>query len=72
MVCTLPMIVLCTGMFLRISWLDPMIFLKNVPVLPVAAFAAAVFAAVAAAYSVGCRNVCRMSLAEMLREDALD
>lgn len=28
MVCTLPMIVLCTGMFLRISWLDPMIFLK--------------------------------------------
>ena len=46
--------------------------LKNAPVLPIAAFAATVFAAVAAAYSVGCRNVCRMSLAEMLREDALD
>ena len=69
---TFPLIVICTGIFLRISWLDPMIFLKNAPVLPIAAFAATVFAAVAAAYSVGCRNVCRMSLAEMLREDALD
>lgn len=68
---TLPFTVIATGFMIKASSLDPMVFIKKAPVLPILAFILAVFGFVALAYYLGGRKVLRSSLADALRDDTL-
>lgn len=54
---------------IRISYLNPLEFLREAPVMPVLSFAAAVSALTALAYYLGGRKILRMDLAAALRDD---
>lgn len=60
------------GFMIRASYLDPAEFLAEAPVLPVLAFALAVFLLVGLAYWLGSRALLRTGLAEALRSETLD
>ena len=71
MLITLPAAVIAVGLMLRASYMEPGVFLAEVPVLPVLAFMAAVVCTVALAYWLGWRGIRRMDLAEVLRDDTM-
>ena len=63
--------VFAVGYMLRISYVDVGEFMAEAPVVPVGIFMAAVFGSVALAYYLAWRNVRKISLAEVLRDDTL-
>lgn len=63
--------IIFTGLMIKASYLDSMIFIKEMPVAQILSFVAAVFAIVAFAYYLGGRKVMRSSLMEALKDDTL-
>lgn len=68
---TLPLTVLVTGMMIKASYLDPMIFIRRMPLLPILLFVAGDFGFVALAYFLGWRKMAKMRLADVLRDDTM-
>ena len=63
----------CSGgnPFLKISYLDPMTFIREAPLMPIVAFILLIFGSVALAYFLGARKVMGSSLADSLRDDTM-
>ncbi len=57
--------------FLKISYLEPEVFLREAPILPILAFLLAIFGFVALAYYLGAKKVMESSLIDSLRDDTL-
>lgn len=60
-----------TIVMIKASYLEPIIFIREMPVIPVMSFIAAVFVVVAFAYYLGGRRVMKNSLADTLRDDTM-
>ena len=71
MLITLPVTVAAVAFFIKISYLEPMLFIRDAPFLPILAFILAIFGFVALAYVLGARKVLRSSLPEALRDDTV-
>lgn len=70
-VITLPITALMTCLMIRASYLDPMIFIRRMPVIPILLFVAALFGFVALAYYLGGRQMMKADLVSVLREDVM-
>lgn len=68
---TLPLTIIVTGLMIKIAYLEPMIFIREMPIIAIAAFILAVFAIVAFAYYLGGRKVLQNSLVDALRDDTM-
>lgn len=68
---TLPLTVLFVQFAVAASYLDPMVFWSEAPILPILAFAAAIALFVALAYYIGGKRLLQCDLNETLRNDAL-
>lgn len=68
---TLPLAVLAVGYMLKLSYLGVDEFLAEAPFPPILVFMLAIFGFVALAYYLGWRNMGRISLAEVLRDDTM-
>lgn len=68
---TLPFTVLFVQFAVTASYLDPMVFWKEAPIVPILVFAAAIVFFVALAYYIGGKRLLRCDLNETLRNDAL-
>ncbi len=68
---TLPLTVLFVQFSVTASYLDPMVFWSEAPVLPVLLFAAAIVLFVALAYYIGGKRLLQCDLNETLRNDTL-
>ncbi len=68
---TLPLTVLFVQFTVTASYLEPMVFWSEAPILPISVFAAAIVFFVALAYYIGGKRLLRCDLNETLRNDAL-
>ena len=68
---TLPVAVLAVWYMLKASYMEAGSFLAEAPFLPIAAFLLAIVGTVALAYYLGWRNVRKINLAEVLRDDTM-
>ena len=68
---TLPLTILFVQFAVTASYLDPMAFWSEAPILPVLIFAAAIILFVALAYYIGGKRLLQCDLNETLRNDAL-
>ena len=68
---TLPPAVLAAGYMLKLSYVEVGEFLAEAPLMPITAFMLAILGAVGLAYFLAWRNVRRISLAEVLRDDTM-
>lgn len=68
---TLPLAVIVVGLMLKMSYIGAGEFFAQAPFAPIAVFMAAIMGFVALAYYLGWRNVRRISLAEVLRDDTM-
>ena len=68
---TLPLTVLFVKFAVTASYLDPMVFWSEAPILPILIFAAAIVLFVALAYYIGGRRLLQCDLNETLQNDAL-
>ena len=68
---TLPMTALIVGWMIRMSYLNPMEFLQEAPIIPTLVFFIAVFICVGIAYYLGGRAVLKNDLAALLRDDTM-
>lgn len=67
----LPVTAAAVIFFLRTSYLEPSLFLKEMPFVPILLFILAIFAFVALAYYLGARQVLSGSLVDSLRDDTM-
>lgn len=65
----LPVTAVVIGMMIKASYLEPMVFIREMPVIPMLAFTLAVFGFVALAYYLGGRRVLGSSLVDALKDD---
>lgn len=63
--------VFLTGVMIKASYLEPLEFIKQAPVLTIGVFVLAVYGFVAFAYYLGGRQILKCSLADVLREDTM-
>lgn len=56
---------------IKISYMDPLEFIKSAPVFPILVFTLAVFGFTALAYYLGGRRILRTTLADALRDDTM-
>ncbi len=68
---TLPLTVLFVQFAVTASYLDPMVFWSEAPILPILIFAAAIVLFVALAYYIGGKRLLQCDLNETLRNDVL-
>ena len=68
---TLPLAVITVWYLLRSSYLEAEIFLAEAPLIPITVFMLAILGTVTLAYYLGWRNVRRINLAEVLRDDTM-
>ena len=68
---TLPITVAAVIMFIKASYLNPMIVIQEMPFIPILAFILLIFGFVGLAYYLGWRNVRKISLTEVLRDDTM-
>ena len=68
---TLPLTVLFVQFAVTASYLDPMVFWLEAPILPILIFAAAIALFVALAYYIGGKRLLQCDLNETLRNDTL-
>ncbi len=68
---TLPPAVLAAGYMLKLSYVEVGEFLAEAPLMPITAFMLAILGAVGLAYFLAWRNVRRIGLAEVLRDDTM-
>lgn len=70
-VLTIPFAVITVGCLLKTSYLEVGTFLSEAPLIPIAVFMLAIWGTVASAYYLGWRNVRKINLAEVLRDDTM-
>lgn len=68
---TLPLSVITVVLLLKSSYLELGIFLAEAPLIPIAVFMLAIVGIVTLAYYLGWRNVRKINLAEVLRDDTM-
>ena len=68
---SLPPVIILTGYMLKASYVEAGEFMAEAPVAPILLFMLAVLSSVALAYSLAWRNVRKISLAEVLRDDTM-
>lgn len=68
---TLPLTVAAVGFMITASYLDPMEFIEEVPVMTILVFYMAILGFVALAYYLGAKKVLGYSLAEALRDETM-
>ena len=68
---SIPIVVVAVGAMLRMSYMDAGEFLAEAPYIPILLFMLAIFGSVALAYFLAWRNVRKISLAEVLKDDAM-
>lgn len=68
---TLPVTAAVVAAFLKMSYLEPMLFIREAPFLPILVFMLAIFGFVALAYYLGAKKIMESSLAETLRDDTV-
>ncbi len=68
---TFPLAVITVGYFLKASYVEVGTFLAEAPLIPVVIFMLAIWGTVALAYYLGWRNIRRINLAEVLRDDTM-
>lgn len=68
---TLPVTAAVVSAFLKMSYLEPMLFIREAPFLPILVFMLAIFGFVALAYYLGAKKIMESSLAETLRDDTV-
>ncbi len=68
---TVPLAVLAVWYMLKASYLEARTFLAEAPFVPIIIFMLAILGTVALAYSLGWRNVRKINLAEVLRDDTM-
>lgn len=68
---TLPLTAAAVWLMIRASHLNPVVFIKEAPVVPVTAFILALFGFVGLAYYLGGRKMLRSDLTDALRDDTV-
>lgn len=68
---TLPLAVIAVGCMLKMSYVEVGTFLAEAPIIPIVIFMLAIWGTVAFAYWLGWRNICKINLAEVLRDDTM-
>lgn len=68
---SLPLVIIATGYMLKASYMGVGEFMAEAPVMPVLLFMLAILGFVALAYYLAWRNVRKISLAEVLRDDTM-
>ena len=68
---TLPLAAITVGYMLKISYVEAGTFLAEAPLLPIMIFMLAIWGIVALAYYLGWRNIRKINLAEVLRDDTM-
>ena len=68
---TLPLAVITVGYLLKISYIEVGTFLAEAPLIPIMIFMLAIWGIVAFAYYLGWRNIHKINLAEVLRDDTM-
>ena len=68
---TLPLAVVTVGYMLKISYVEVGTFLAEAPLIPIMIFMLAIWGIVAFAYYLGWRNIRKINLAEVLRDDTM-
>ena len=68
---TLPLSVITVVLLLKSSYLELGTFLAEAPLIPIAVFMLAIVGIVTLAYYLGWRNVRKINLAEVLRDDTM-
>lgn len=68
---TLPLAAAAVWYMLKMSYLEVEEFIAEAPLIPIAVFVLSILCAVALAYYSAWRNVCRISLAHILKDDTL-
>ncbi len=68
---TLPLAVVTVGYMLKISYVEVETFLAEAPFIPILIFMLAIWGIVAFAYYLGWRNIRKINLAEVLRDDTM-
>lgn len=67
----LPVTVAGVVLFIRASYLEPILFIREMPFVPILVFILAIFGFVALAYWIGAKRVLESSLADALRDDTV-
>lgn len=68
---TLPITVAAVILFIRISYLEPMLFIREAPFIPILVFILAIFGFVGLAYYLGAKKVLGSDLVDALRDDTV-
>ena len=68
---TLPLAVIAVGYMLKMSYLGVGEFMAEAPLVPILIFMAAILASVALAYALSWRNMRKINLAEVLKDDTM-
>ncbi len=68
---TLPLAVVIVGYMLKLSYVEVGTFLAEAPLIPIMIFMLAIWGIVAFAYYLGWRNIRKINLAEVLRDDTM-
>ena len=68
---TLPLAVIIVGYMLKLSYVEAGTFLAEAPLIPIMIFMLAIWGIVAFAYYLGWRNIRKINLAEVLRDDTM-
>ncbi len=67
----LPVTALAVAFFIKMSYLEPLLFIREIPFLPIGSFVLGIFFFVALAYYLGAKKVMGSSLADSLRDDTM-
>ena len=68
---TLTISIVAVGYMLKLSYLNPIVFIRQAPVIPILIFILAIFAFVGLAYYLGGRRVLKSNLIDALRDDTM-
>lgn len=68
---TLPLAAIVVWYMLKMSYVEVGEFLAEAPLVPIVVFLLAIFVFVALAYYLAWRDVCKISLADVLRDDTM-
>lgn len=71
MLVALPVTVFGVILFIKASYLEPMLFIREAPFVPIAFFILVIFGFVGLAYWLGAKRLLDSSLAEALRDDTV-
>lgn len=68
---SLPLVIIAVGYMLKVSYMDVGEFMAEAPLIPILLFMLAILGSVTLAYYLAWRNVRKISLAEVLRDDTM-